>query len=103
MEYKQTGESLGEFRTNKEHEFVVSGEVVFGNMFDEMTVNVFKLQENGGRGELVEQHTRRYPVVQFGKESVGVKLVRKFRSRMLEKTFSDFEETNEHGILFAMQ
>ncbi|MFV1457517.1 hypothetical protein, partial [Bacillus mycoides] len=57
---KYIGESLGEFQINKPEEFMVSGNLLMGNIYDEMTLNVFKIQENGGRGELLEQHTRRY-------------------------------------------
>lgn len=104
MQYVQTGESLGEFRTNKESEFVVSGDLEMGSVWDRMTLNVFKVQENGGRGELVEQYTRRYPVAPFGRlAGSDFNVIRKFRSSMLEKTFMDFEKNNKQGILFCLQ
>ncbi|MBE7114244.1 hypothetical protein ACTFR8_24375 [Bacillus cereus group sp. MYBK15-3] len=94
------GESLGEFQINKPDEYMVSGNILLGTLFDEMTLNVFKVQENGGRGELLEQHTRRYPVAPTGGK---FNLMRKFRNVMLERTFMEFEKTNNHGILFSMQ
>lgn len=94
------GEPLGEFQINKSEEFMVSGNLLMGNMFDEMTLNVFKVQENGGRGELVDRHMYRYPVAPAGGK---LNLMRKIRNMMLERTFTEFEKTNNHGILFSLQ
>ncbi|MCP1322070.1 hypothetical protein [Bacillus sp. S0628] len=94
--------SLGEFQINKSDEFLVSGNLVMGIMFDEMTLNVFKVQENGGCGELLEQHTQRYPVAPTGGVFGGkLNVMRKLRSMMLERALFEFEKTNNHGILFV--
>ena len=103
-EQQYMGASLGEFQINKADEFLVNGNLVIGNMFDEMTLNVFKVHENGGRGELLDRYEYRYPVVPTGGGMLGgsVKgVVRKIRSMMLERTFSEFEKTNNYGILFV--
>ncbi|WP_259638633.1 hypothetical protein [Bacillus cereus] len=84
----------------------MSGNLVIGAMFDEMTLNVFKIQENGGRGELLDQYEYRYPVVPTGGGLLGgsVKgVVRKIRIMMLERTFDEFERTNNQGIKFVAQ
>lgn len=89
---------LGEFRINKSEEFVVIGNVDLGEMFDEMTLKVFKLQENGGRGELLKIYTYHLPSVSNNTD-IGKKM-RARRSQMLEYWLTEFEQDNMYGILF---